>query len=121
MSLLTEFTTYAVKPGMEAEAEAWIALLTERQTECVETLDRERIHYESIFKSVREGRLYLSWFTVQGEAGEHVRDSRHEIDRLHVEYWNRCIDRSVPPENFTHVVSFVPESVAQTIAERDSR
>jgi hypothetical protein len=116
----TEFVSFLVKAGMESEANAWIDALTKRQAECVESLDRERMHYESIFKSVRGGRLYLSWFSVQGANGAHVHSSPHEIDRLHVEYWEKCIDRSSPPEVFEHLVSFVPSSVAQAVADRDA-
>jgi hypothetical protein len=105
---------------MEAEAEIWMNALRERQAECVATLDRERMHYESIFKSMRGGRLYLSWFSVQGAQGEHVRTSPHEIDQLHIEYWEKCIDRSEPPEVFEHLVSFVPPSVAEVLAARES-
>lgn len=119
MAYETELMTFAVKVGMEAKADEWMGLLVERKAECLETLDREKMHYECIFKSSRNGRMYLSWFSVQGTTGEHVRSSEHPIDTVHMEYWNQCIDREVPPEKFEHVVSFVPASVEQAVNARD--
>jgi hypothetical protein len=115
---VTELMTLAVKVGLEDKADEWMRLLVERRAECVETLDREKMHYESIFRSVRDGRMYLSWFSVQGSTSEPVRGSPHPIDELHTRYWDPCIDRAALPQKFEHVVSFVPLSVAQAIHER---
>ena len=117
---VTELMSFAVKVGYEDKADEWMRLLVDRRVECVETLDREKMHYESIFKSVRDGRMYLSWFSVQGSTGEHVRGSPHPIDELHTQYWDLCIDRAVLPQKFEHVVSFVPPSVVHAIDEHQS-
>lgn len=115
----TELVSFAVKAGFEAKADEWMRVLVERKADCVGTLDRERMHYETIFKSFRDGRMYLSWFSVQGLAGEPVRGSHHPIDELHMRYWDECIDRGVLPQKFEHVVSFVPPSVEQAVEARD--
>lgn len=120
MPARTEFVSFAIKPGMESDGEAWMRLLIERQPECVATLDGERMHYESIFRSVRDGRLHLSWFSVRSAGGRHVTVSSHEIDRLHVQYWERCVDRTVDREVFEHVVSFVPATVAAAVSARSA-
>ena len=111
----TELVSFAVTPGMESEAEAWMRLLKERRAECVATLDREKMRYESVFKSEHDGRMYLSWFSVQGEDFAPIEQSPFEIDRLHIEYWDRCIDPSVPPLIFEHVVSFAPDDVESAV------
>ena len=111
----TELVTFAVKPGLEAEAETWMDMLRARRLECVATLERERMRYESVFVSHREGRMYLTWFSVQAEGGSDLADSRFEVDRLHLEFWDRCIDPAVPPVVFEHVVSFAPEDVAEAV------
>jgi len=111
----TEFTTFRVKEGKEERAKAWMEILTRRRLECVATLDREKMYYESIFLSYREGRMFLSWYSVQGEDGRDVASSEHEIDKIHLEFWHECIDLEWPPEDLTHVVSFVPEFVQKAI------
>lgn len=117
---ITELVSFTVKVGLEGKADEWMRELVERKGECIETLDRERMHYESIFKSIRDGRMYLTWFAVQGVAGEHVRSSPYPIDELHRLCWAECIDRDVLPQKFDHVVSFVPRSVEQAVEARDT-
>ena len=113
-----EFTTFLVKQGMEDTADEWMRVLRDRQEECVKTLERERMHYESIFRTIRDGRLYLSWFSVQGEGGEDVEESDHDIDKLHLDYGEKCLE-PCGREDMEHIVSFVPESIAKAIEERE--
>lgn len=110
-----ELVSFAVRPGMESEAETWLRVLKDRKAECVAALGREKMRYESIFKSRHDGRLYLSWYSVQGEDVPSIEESPFEIDRLHMEYWDRCIDPSVPPLVFEHVVSFAPQDVESAV------
>ena len=116
---VTELVSFAVKLGFETKADEWMRVLVERRADCIETLDRERMHYEAIFKSVRNGRMFLSWFSVQGMAGATVKGSPHEIDELHMRYWKECIDRDFEPQKFDHVVIFVPRAVEQSVEARD--
>lgn len=120
MTLKTELMTFAIKPGKEARADAWMQMLIDRRAECIATLDREKMHHECIFRSVRNGRVFLSWLSVQSEQAPHVRGSPHAIDQAHLAFWDECIDRDVPPEMFEHVVSFVPPEVERVILQRDA-
>ena len=119
MSYVTELMAFPVLPGKEARAAEWLDMLVARQPECVTTLDREAMHFESIFRVHIGGRLHLSWFSVQGETGSHVDSSPFDVDKLHLEFWRECIDSSAPPLKFTHVVNFVPPSIAEAIADRE--
>lgn len=107
----TELTTFRVKQGKESLAEEWMILLAERQTECVETLIRENMVYEGIFKRYKNGRLYLTWFSIQKEGGNAVTNSPHEIDKIHLRYWDECIEKERQPESHQFVVGFVPEEI----------
>jgi hypothetical protein len=107
----TEFTTFRVIEGKEDLAEEWVETLKTRQEECVETLTREKMVFESVFKFHKEGRLYLSWFSLQEEGHKEVDTSGHKIDKVHLEYWDECIDRSFKPEDHIHVVSFIPKEL----------
>ena len=114
----TDLRTIPIIEGMEETAEEWMKILIQRRSECVETLEREKMHIESIFKTYRDGRLYLSWFTVRSSDGETAKTSEHEIDKIHQEYQKKCIDRTVKPEDMEHVVSFVPTQVEDAIQQR---
>jgi len=119
MAYKTEFTTFAVKKGKETRAEEWMQTLIARRQECIQTLEREGMHYECIFKCFRGDRMYLSWFSVQSIGGPDVQDSPHPIDKTHLEFWNECVDQDVLPEDHEHVVSFVPVLVEQAVLQRD--
>ena len=94
-------------------------MLLARQAECVATLDREAMHFESIFQVHIAGRLRLCWFDVRGQAGGSVDSSPLEVDKLHVEFWRECVDSSAPLLKFTHVVNFVPSSILDAIRQRE--
>jgi len=117
--MFTEFMAFPVRPGKEQRAELWLQTLVQRQAECIATLDREAMHFESIFRAEINGRLYLSWFSVQGTTGAHVKSSPFPIDKLHMEFWAECIDTSVPPTTHEHVVNFVPPSIVAAIHVRE--
>ncbi|HEY9814643.1 MAG TPA: DUF6176 family protein [Candidatus Obscuribacterales bacterium] len=87
---------------------------------CVDTLDRENMHFESMFKSFRNGRMDLSWFSVQSDGGATLDGSPHDIDQLHRDYWEECIDDQIPAEDLEYVVSFVPASIQAIIENRDT-
>jgi Family of unknown function (DUF6176) len=120
MPYTTELMSFAVKPGKEARAEEWMKLLIERQAECNQTLDREAMHFETIFKCQMGERMVLSWFSVQGDKGAHVSSSPFPIDQLHMQFWQECIDPNVPPLKFEHVVNFLPPAVQAAIDVRDA-
>mgnify|MGYP005806728873 FL=1 len=61
----TEFTTFRVIKGKEPLAREWMNTLIDRKSECIETLNREKMVYESLFSFEEGGRMYLSWFSVQ--------------------------------------------------------
>ncbi len=119
MPHVTEFSAYAVKPGKEARADEWMNTLVARRQECVATLDRESMHFESLFKAQIGSRTYLAWYSVQNPGGQAVRGSPHPVDTLHLAFWDECIDRNAPPIAFAHIVDFVPPSVADAIRPRE--
>ena len=119
MAHITEFIAFPVCSGKESRAAEWLAMLLARQAECVATLDREAMHFESIFQVHIAGRLRLCWFDVRGQAGGSVDSSPLEVDKLHVEFWRECVDSSAPLLKFTHVVNFVPSSILDAIRQRE--
>ena len=74
-----------IRPGMEAEAERWMRMLDERRDEAVQTLERERVALEVVF---RDGDS-LVWVMLQGEGGSAVADSPFAIDREHLAFAER--------------------------------
>ena len=115
----TEFTIFRVKEGKEKRAEEWMRQITARRAECVKTLEREAMYFESVFKAYFDNRMYLAWYSVQGEIHGDVDESEHEIDRLHCTFWDECLDLEWKPVDMEHVVSFAPPSVDSEISRID--
>jgi len=115
----TEFTIFRVKKGKEGRAEEWMREIANRRAECVDTLEREAMYYESVFKTRFADRMYLAWYSVQGDLHGKVDESEHEIDKLHCAFWNECLDFDWRPVDMEHVVSFAPKSVDEEISRID--
>jgi hypothetical protein len=74
---------------MEDEAQRWMQMLNDREQEAVETLERERVALEVVFRERDDDGDWLVWVMVQGAAGESTDDSPFEIDRDHLAFAER--------------------------------
>lgn len=63
---------------------------------------------ETIFMTEKDGCLYLSWFSIQGDNADSVDSSEHEIDKLHCAFWDECIDQAFKLVTSKHVITFAP-------------
>lgn len=86
--LVLELSRGKVLPGASAEADRWMAMLNEREDECVATLDRERMAVELVFRLREGGEDFLYWVAVRGADGAGP-DLTDPIDRDHLEQARR--------------------------------
>jgi hypothetical protein len=110
-----ELSRYRVKPGKSARVDEWMQTLTDRRDECLETLVREQMKFEVIFREQIGENEFLYWLTVQGEEGEEVKTSPFDIDHVHIEFWNECIDRDYGEQNAFPQLILVPPHIAQAM------
>ena len=94
----------------------WLQVLNSHMDDVVETLEREQMKIEVIFREFVEGNEYLYWFSVQDEQGEPCETSPFEIDAKHMEFWNECIDEEYGCHDAQPQVVMVPERVALSMA-----
>lgn len=69
------------------------------------------MYVETIFREELNGEEYLYWYSVQGEQGENVETSNHEIDKKHLEYWKQCINPSFGSKDLTIEVVMIPKKI----------
>ena len=69
------------------------------------------MYVETIFREELNGEEYLYWYSVQGEQGENVETSNHEIDKKHLEYWKQCIDPSFGSKDLITEVVMIPKKI----------
>ena len=74
---------------MEREAERWMQMLNDRREEAVQTLERERVAIEIVFRERDDDGDWLVWVMLQGEAGASIEDSPFQIDRDHADFADR--------------------------------
>jgi hypothetical protein len=110
-----ELTRFRIRPGKSERVDEWLRMLNERMPETIATLERERMKVEVIFRELVAGEQYLSWFSIQGEGGESVHTSPHDVDRLHLEFWRECIDPSAGAIDAVPQVVMVPEQIARAL------
>lgn len=111
-----ELSRFRVKAGKSARVDEWLGMLNSRMNDVVQTLDREQMKLEVIFREMIDGIEYLYWFSVQGEQGERCETSPFEVDAKHMEFWDECIDDDYGRRDAQPQVVMVPEVVAKAMA-----
>src|SRR5690242_10102789 len=92
IAMRVDLSRFRVQQGKSARVDEWLKMLNEKMDQCVQTLEREQMKLEVIFRELIDGEEYLYWFSVQGESGEPLQTSPFEVDRLHREFHEECID-----------------------------
>lgn len=110
-----ELSRFHVKPGKSARVDEWMAMLNGSTHEVVQTLERERMKLEVIFREIINGEEYLYWFSVQGEAGEPVNTSPLNIDQKHIAFHEECIDHEYGMRDAQPQVIMIPPHIAQVM------
>lgn len=110
-----ELTRVRVKEGKSNRVDDWLKMLNDNMDEVIQTLDREQMKVEVIFREMIDGDEYLYWFSVQGEAGEEVNTSPFEVDRKHIAFHQECIDHQYGAHDAQPQVVMVPLKIAQAL------
>jgi hypothetical protein len=113
--MLVELSRVRVKPGKSARVDEWLAMINERMDEVKQTLVREEMKVEVIFREIIGEDEFLYWFSVQGEAGESVNTSPFEVDQLHIAFHEECIDHDYGMRDAQPQVIMAPDAIAQAI------
>ena len=107
----TELTRFRVKKGKSRQVDEWMKLLNEHMEEVLLTLEDEKMFVETIFREVKDGEEYLYWYSIQGEGGLEVTESEHAIDKLHLQYWEECIDTDYKPADLSPQAVMIPAKI----------
>ena len=116
----TELTRLRIKKGMSSRVDEWHATLNARKAECIETLEREKMYVEAIFREKIGDEEFLYWFSVQGECGEGIETSPFPIDAIHKAFGDECIDRTYPRVDIDASVMFLLPKVSEVVTQMSS-
>lgn len=70
-----ELTRFRVRKGQEERAVEWMHFLCQNMDAVEQTLAPEKMYVETIFSEVRDGHMYLYWYSVQGQGAQPVEES----------------------------------------------
>ena len=110
-----ELSRFRVKPGKSERVDQWLAMLNNSMDEVVQTLEREEMKLEVIFREIIDGEEYLYWFSVQGEHGQYSDTSPFDVDKMHIEFHDECVDHEYGCRDAQPQVVMVPEAIAQAM------
>jgi hypothetical protein len=114
-NMRVELSRFKVKPGKSTRVDEWRRMLNDRMSEIIPILDREEMKLEVIFREVIGEEEYLYWFTVQGEEGEPVQTSPHDVDKKHIAFHEECIEHEYGMRDAQAQAIMVPEVVARSM------
>lgn len=106
-----ELTRFRVKAGKSERVDRWLEMLNGRMPEVLQTLSREKMYVEVIFREEKNGEEFLYWFSIQGKGGEPVATSPYDVDKKHLEFWHECIDREFGKEELKPEVAMIPARI----------
>ena len=105
-----ELTRFRVRKGQEERAVEWMHFLCQNMDAVEQTLAPEKMYVETIFSEVRDGHMYLYWYSVQGQGAQPVEESEHWVDKEHLRFWHEVIDPTFPGEDLTvEVLMMLPD------------
>jgi Family of unknown function (DUF6176) len=110
-----ELSRFRVKSGKSSRVDEWLSMLNANMDEVLQTLEREQMKLEVIFREIVDGEEYLYWLSVQGEAGEPVNTSPFAVDQKHIAFHEECIDHDYGMRDAQPQVIMVPGWIARAM------
>jgi len=108
---------FHVKSDKKERAREWMQVLNNRIAECRATLEAESMYFEAIFSEERDDEMYLWWLEFKDTGGRPIQESEAEIDRIHLDFWQECIENSSRQVMRTELV-LIPEFIKRAIDSR---
>jgi len=110
-----ELSRFRIKKDKSDRVDEWMKMLNDNMEEVIQTLDREQMKIEVIFREVINDEEYLYWFSVQGETGESIETSEFKVDQEHGKFHDECIDHSYGMRDAQPQVVMAPREIAKAM------
>lgn len=113
---IVKLQRFELNAGKEDKFREWMDYLRKNRGLAVETLEGEKMYFESVFSEQLDGNTYVYWLTFNGEGGKPVESSNHELDKKHLEFWNDCIkkgSRKVIGNEFYLTPEFIDKAITK--------
>jgi len=115
-----ELTRFRIAPGKAERVDQWMKELNRRREEAIDTMEREQMEIEIIFREEAGGEEFLYWFSIQGDGGAPVETSPHDLDKVHMTFWKECIDKAYPERDARPQLVLVRRGIADALGWKDA-
>lgn len=106
-----ELTKFRIKQGKSELVDEWMRFLNENMQDALLSLDGEKMFVETIMRDTVGDHEYLYWYSIQADDGDTNSEVAECIDRRHIAYWNKCIDKAYRPRNLKNEVVMIPNRI----------
>lgn len=106
-----ELTKFRIKQDKSELVDEWMDFLNENLQDALISLDGEKMFVETIMRDTVGDREYLYWYSIQADDGDTNSEVAECIDRRHIAYWNKCIDKAYRPRNLKNEVVMIPNRI----------
>lgn len=110
-----ELTKYRVKEGKSKLVDEWIEYMHNHMDDVLMNLEGEKMFVETIFREAFNDVEYLYWYSVQDDNQSDEKVSETELDAKHLEYWEKCIDKTFRPEDMKAEIVMIPERIRRAM------
>jgi len=115
LNMQVELTRFRVKKGKEELTDQWMEFLNKHMNDALLTLDGEKMFVETIMRDSMGDYEYLYWYSIQADDGDSNSETEKCIDTKHLEYFDKCIDRTYRPKNLKTEVVMIPQRIKKQI------
>ena len=110
-----ELTKYRVKEGKSKLVDEWVEYMHNHMDDVLMNLEGEKMFVETIFREAFNEVEYLYWYSVQDDVQSDDTVSKADLDEKHLEYWEKCIDKTFRPEDMKAEIVMIPERIKRAM------
>lgn len=106
-----ELTKVRIKDGKSDRVDDWFEYINETREDVALTFAGDRVFVESMFRVSEEEGEFIYWYTLAADVEDETVIDENNVDRIHLDFWNECIDKRYRPRNYNANVSLYSHAV----------
>lgn len=100
-----ELTKVRIKDGKGDRVGDWFEYINETRDDVALTFAGDRVYVESMFRITEEESDFIYWYTLAAGDEDDVKFDDAKVDKIHLQFWDECIDKKYRPRNYNADVS----------------
>lgn len=106
-----ELTKVRIKDGKGDRVDDWFEYINETREDVVLTFAGDKVFVESMFRISEDESEYIYWYTLAADDEDEMNIDDAKVDRIHLDFWDECIDKKYRPRNYNADVSLYSHAI----------